>query len=282
MKDILAIHIQSTAPARAKGLTFAPDRYDLYTAALSALAWRKMNGSIRLVADRTAAEFYGLHGLDKLWNGIDVTIPEDMGGINPITYWAGGKLLALSMQTAPVAMIDTDFIVWERLDFGQDVICAHREDITEDIYPDPGSFFMRQDYVWHPLFDYSVLPCNTAFLYLPDDEILKLYTGMALDFMYSSYQTEDVLCHMVFAEQRLLGMCAAMLGRNVNTLLDKDRLFQRQEGFTHLWGAKQVLRADPAQNELFCSQCRQRILSDFGEYAYVIDRIENLHQNEAK
>jgi hypothetical protein len=274
MKDQSAIHIQSTAPIRAKGSAFAPDRYDLYTTALSALAWRKTNGSIRLAADRTAAEFYGLQGLDKLWDGIDVIIPEDMGGINPITYWAGGKLLALGKQSAPIVMIDTDFIVWERLSFGQDIICAHREDITEDVYPDPGSFFMKPDYVWHPLFDYSVLPCNTAFLYLPDYEILKLYTGMALDFMYSSYQTEDLLCHMVFAEQRLLGMCAAMLGRNVQTLLDKDRLFNPQERFTHLWGAKQVLRADPAQNEQFCSRCRQRILSDFSDYSYIIDRIE--------
>jgi hypothetical protein len=274
-----AIHILSSAPVKAKGLPFVPDRYDLYTTALSALAWRKHNGSIRLAADKTAAEFYGLHGLDQLWDGIDVIIPEDMDGINPITYWAGGKLIALSRQKAPIVMIDTDFIVWDRLTFGSDIICAHREDITEDIYPDTGSFFMRQDYVWHPGFDYTVLPCNTAFLYLPDDEILRLYTGMALDFMHSSYQTEDVLCHMVFAEQRLLGMCAALLGRQVQTLLDKDHLFARQEGFTHLWGAKQILRADPAQNEMFCSQCRHRIRSDFGDYAYVIDRIEQADKN---
>ncbi len=107
-----AIHIISTAPFYAKGgRDFRVEDFDLYCAALSALCWRRYNGRITLCADSRGAEYYRGIGFEGLWDGIDVCVPDDLDGIDPAMFWAGGKLLALSKREAPVVMLDTDFIV---------------------------------------------------------------------------------------------------------------------------------------------------------------------------
>ena len=36
--------------------------------------------------------------------------------VNKEIFWAAGKVYALSMEDGPIAMIDTDFIVWKPLE----------------------------------------------------------------------------------------------------------------------------------------------------------------------
>ena len=55
--------------------------------------------------------FKGL-GLIDIWDGIENVIPDDLEGINPKMFWAAGKLFALREISAPLAMIDLDFILW--------------------------------------------------------------------------------------------------------------------------------------------------------------------------
>lgn len=268
-----AIHIVSTAPFFAKrNGAFCAEDFDLYCTALSALSWRRKNGEITLCTDKIGAEYYRRIGLDCLWNEIRCCIPADLEGIDPAMFWAGGKLLALRETDAPCVMLDTDFIVWEKLDFGGEIIAAHREELMPDVYP-PLGYFRTNGHII-PDFSESVLPLNTAFCYLPDNDIKELYTSQAIAFMKSALHCNDPLRYMVFAEQRMLTMCADYTGTPVKTLLDKDRLFFPQNSFTHLWGAKQAMRDNPQLRTEFVEKCRARLKNDFPEYAFVAEAID--------
>ncbi len=272
-----AIHIISTAPFFAKKSgAFSVEDFDLYCTVLSVLNWRRHNGKIALYTDTRGAEYYKKIGLCDIWDEVRVCIPDDMEGVNPQMFWAGGKLFALREAAAPCVMIDTDFIVWKKLDFSSEIIAAHREELFPDIYP-PLQYFRLNN---HILLDFneSVLPLNTAFLYLPDDSFRQFYVSQAIAFMKSAVSCADRLCYMVFAEQRMAAMCAEYTGTAVKTLLDKDNLFFPQDSFTHLWGAKQAMRDDPTQRTIFCKNCADRIRKDFPEYSYTIDIIKGIEK----
>lgn len=272
-----AIHIASFAPAAAKGKSEpAAEDFDLYCTALSALQWRKNGGKITLCCDSKYAEYYDRIGFSDIWNGINVCIADDLEGIDPMMFWAGAKLLALREVNAPIVMIDTDFIAWNNPVFGDEIIAAHREDISDGIYP-PLSFFQTRRHIL-PDFSEDVLPLNTAFLYLPDNDFKEFYTSQAIAFMKSAVKCGDYLKYMVFAEQRLIAMCADYTGTPVKTLLDKDTLFRPQSDFTHLWGAKQAMRDHPELRADFISKCKAKMLSDFPEQAHIIDIINALPQ----
>lgn len=268
-----AMHIISTAPffARGGGELRAED-FDLYCTALSALAWRKNGGRITLYTDKRGEEYYRSLGLEGLWDGVRVCVPDDLEGVDPVTFWAGGKLFAVREASAPTVMLDTDFIVWNPPEFGAELIAAHREELSPDIYP-PLGYFRTRGHVL-PDFDESVLPLNTAFLYIPDNDFKELYTSQAIAFMKSAEPTDDVLRYMVFAEQRMAAMCAEYTSTPVRTLLDKDSLFFPQSDFTHLWGAKQAMRDDPSLRRDFLRRCRNRLLAEFPAYSYAADIID--------
>jgi hypothetical protein len=272
-----AVHVNSFAPffaKNAKNCKPKTEKFDLYNTVLSALTWRKYNGEIDLICDRASALYYESLGIERVWNAVKPIISDDLEGINPLMFWAAGKLLALRETPSPVVMLDTDFIVWKALAFGDTPIAAHREDLHPDVYPDVSYFQMKAGYTFNEAFDYTQLPLNTAFLYLPDEDFKQFYVSMAIEFMKSAQDCGDNLCCMVYAEQRLLALCAEYLKMPVETLLDKDKLFAPQNNFTHLWGAKQKMRGDKAEEESFNKRCRERIRRDFPEYAYVIDLID--------
>lgn len=269
-----AFHIISTAPFFAKKSgAFSVEDFDLYCTVLSALSWRKHNGRISLYTDTAGEEYYRRTGLIDIWDEVRVCVPDDLEGIDPQMFWAGGKLFALGEAEAPCVMIDTDFIVWKPLTLGREIVAAHREELYPDIYP-PFEYFRLKDHILPP-FSRGVLPLNTAFLYLPNNDIKEFYVSQAIAFMKSAVPCEDRLCYMVFAEQRMLAMCAEYTGTPVRTLLDKDHLFFPQDSFTHLWGAKQAMRDDPKQREEFCRKSAERIRTEFPEYAYTADIISS-------
>ncbi|MCL2109807.1 MAG: hypothetical protein FWH20_10740 [Oscillospiraceae bacterium] len=294
-----AIHVTSFAPLIARGAErqragcacpaeqiqyeFAElknplDKFELYNTVLSALTWRKYNGEIDLICDTAALEYFTRTGITEVYSAIRPTIPADLEGINPAMFWAAAKLLALRDTPAPVVILDTDFIVWKKLKFNNAVIAAHREDLYPDVYPPPDYFRMNPGYSFNPAFNYAALPLNTAFLYLPDETFKQYYTNMAIEFMKSAQDIDDCLCYMVYAEQRMLAMCADYLKVQVRTLLDKDRVFEPQKVCTHLWGEKQRMRDDPQSAERFNRRCASRIEKEFSEYVYLVETIERINQ----
>lgn len=247
------------------------DDFEIFTMVLSSLEWRKHNGSIKLVTDRNGSEFVRHYGLCHIWNTTDILLDEiEELPIDENVFWAGSKIVALSHQAAPCVMMDLDFIVWQPVDFsvyGKDLAVIHREEIEPSIYPSQ-SFFQMNDYEFDEQWNWSVMPCNTAFAYFGNEALRAWYCREAMRFMSHTGVREDYLCYMVFAEQRLLAMAADLWQCPAHSLARLGDLFgTEQTYFTHLWGEKERLRQDRQYAEEFCRRCALRITREFPQWA---------------
>jgi len=248
------------------------EKCELWTAAISSLVRRRSGDVTVIYCDNHAAAYLNKIGLSGLWNEVIIAIPDGFEGIDPNMFWAAGKLFALRAETAPLLMMDTDFIAWKLPVLSESIIAAHDEDLSPNVYPPTEYFRMKANYKFNGGYDYNVKPLNTAFLYLPDEAFKQYYVNCAIEFMKSAEQTGDRLCYMVYAEQRMLALCAEYKNQPVNTLLKQPG--EPQQNYTHLWGAKRVMREVPAEYARFRDKCAERIKRDFPDYEYVIDIID--------
>ncbi|NLJ16964.1 MAG: hypothetical protein GX346_07520 [Clostridiales bacterium] len=272
-KKLLGLHINSTAPFFARGgKEYYIEDFDLLTMTLSALSWRKLGNEILMVTDKVGLDYYKSIGITDLWDNVLDIIPCDLDGINPKMFWAAGKVLALREFDCPVCLIDNDFILWEMPELNSEIVAAHYESVNNDIYP-PIDYFNMKDYIF-PKFNWNVKALNTAFLYINNEDFKQFYTSQALYFMKSAVHSDDFLCYMVFAEQRLLSMCAEYTKIKASTLLDENSLWNNNR-YTHIWGAKQAMRDNPQERQTFCNKCISRLERDFPEYKYIFDRVVN-------
>lgn len=255
------------------------DDFEILTTILSALEWRKYNGQIKMITDDVGAKYYKKLGIDEIWDlGISTILNNIEKDIDPFLFWAAGKIYALKSYNAPCVMIDTDFIVWkpvlEKLE--PFLLCTiHNENIYHDVYPDKAYFDMTSNYCFDSELDWSVLPCNTAFTYIADEKFKQYYTQESINFMKNVVSGKDRIINMVFAEQRLISMCAKKMDIAINNLFDLDTLSaNKQDYFTHTWGYKDVLRNNLDERKKFCIKCINRILKDFPEYKNMITNME--------
>lgn len=242
----------------------------ILTMALSALYFQRLGGSIRLIADSTCASY--LSPIASLWNGEISTaldcIPQD---IDPNLFWAAGKLFALREMKTPCLMIDTDFIIWQPITHLLEphaLVAIHDEALDPAVYPD--AIFAHNPQLSD--FDRTVRPLNTALCYFADEQLLAFYCDTAFAYMQRGAHLGDALTDMVFAEQRLLPMCAAHLGVSFATLSTMDALFDgaQNKTFTHVWGYKRQMHEDPALRDAFCRRCAARIAADFPDFVSVL------------
>jgi hypothetical protein len=277
-----AFHTNWTKPfsLRNPNSPYFIEDYDLLTTILSALEWRKHNGGIKMITDSVGIEYYRRMGVTHIWDlGIYASLDAlDGEAIYPLSFWAAGKIFALKQQTAPCVMIDTDLIVWKSLAFdtsGAALAVAHREDLNSTIYPEKPFFNMDANYRFPPEWDWTILPCNTALLYIASEEFKDYYTSESIRFMRNLRETKDITAEMVFAEQRLLAMCAAAREIDINTLLNIEDI-ETQNSFTHIWGFKGELSGNQEKRRELCLDCINRIISDFPDETAVLGQIENL------
>ena len=112
-----AFHSNWTAPYLINSSTYEMKDYEILMTILSALKWREKNGSIKMVTDKTGKEYYKKIGIEAIWDlGIECKLDGIYDLVNKEIFWAAGKVYALSMEDGPIAMIDTDFIVWKPLE----------------------------------------------------------------------------------------------------------------------------------------------------------------------
>lgn len=254
--------------------------FELLTTILSALKWQEKNGDIEMLTDRRGAMYYRRLGLEGLWNkGISECLENMDSAISEDTFWAAGKLFALSMQKKPCVMMDTDFIVWETLSeklLEGDVAVIHEEEIDPLVYPAKEELFVSRAYQYPKEWDWQVRPCNTAFAIFNDVGFKDEYVKESFRFM-KGVKAFDPLVYMVFAEQRLLAMCAKAKGKHLHVLSNTEELFHgHQTLFTHVWGYKRQLRANSEERAAFCKRCLNRIKVDFPDYFPVVAKIEAL------
>lgn len=275
-----AIHSTWSKPRIYSTGGFFIEDFDILTTILSALKWREKNGRIKMVTDRAGFEFYKSRGMCSVWDEITTELDAVPDIINPEMFWAAGKIFALKNQAAPVAAIDTDFIVWDRLAFNNmgDISVIHKEEIYPDVYPDMHHFNMKQGYIFDPDSDWGEQPSNMAFYVIANEALKNSYTDAAIEFMESSLDG-DSLTYMVFAEQRLISMIAKKLNIEVNAISTAEKLFKDGEKcFTHTWGMKQQMRDMPELRADFCRRCIDRINRDFPDHVKMLKNIEELAQ----
>ena len=270
---ITAIHINSTAPFALKnpGAAYRIDDFDLLSTVLSALMWRERNGPVKLYADKRARDYYDSLGLLDLWDaGVDTEVVENIPDtVNQQIFWAAAKIFALRNEPTPVAMIDTDLIVWrslaEELD-GKPFAVLHREELLEFCYLPADWLKKREGYRFDPEWDWAVKPCNMALAYFSDPGFKQYYTGCAIDFMTdNSEYPMDMVSQMVFAEQRLAAMCAVQMNIPIHHFLDDP--FQRDNrSFSHIWGGKDIARRNATSRKELCEALFRKIEVHFPDY----------------
>ncbi|PRR82637.1 DUF6734 family protein [Clostridium vincentii] len=281
---IKAFHLNWTIPSFQGSYDkhYYMEDFEILTTILSALKWRENNGGIKMVTDERGAEHYKTLGIESIWNlGVDVSLDNCIHkDIDPKMFWAAGKIYSLKKQQTPCAMIDTDFIVWkpiEEIIVDSKVCIIHKETISEKVYPRKKYFNMKNNYKFDEDWDWTENPCNTAFTYIADEELKNYYVDSAIDFMKNAISSDDRLTNMVFAEQRLISMCAKKMGIPVDELTNLDSLFKNEQtNFTHIWGFKSEMKKNFAQRSEFCIRCIKRIIEDFPEYEEVIANMKQL------
>lgn len=254
--------------------------FDILTTILSALKWRQHNGSIKMITDEISAEYYKYLNIEDIWDlGIEVKLNNISRKIDEEVFWAAGKIYALKSEKAPIAMIDTDFIVWDNIEDeikDKDICVIHREDINEKVYPGRYFFHFNENYKLNSLYDWNEKPCNTAFLYIEDNDFKDYYTDEAINFMENVMYYKDRIRYMVFAEQRLLAMCAKYKGLKIKELMNLKTLSnEKQKLYTHVWGYKDLMKNNYELRKNFCVKCINRIIKDFPEYE---GRIANMNE----
>ena len=114
---------------------------------------------------------------------------------------------------------------------------------------------------------------------IKNEKLLRYYTDKSIEFMRHTSEQNDRLAYMVFAEQRMLPMCAKKLNMSIMSFSDLNRLFKNGDNmFTHTWGMKQQMRDNAFLRADFCRRCIKRIIKDYPEMKNIIMNIENLKQ----
>ena len=263
--DLLtAYHVLLTTPytKRNHGKSFQMQEYDLVTAKLSALAWRRYNGSIYLITDPEGAAYFKQQQMEDAYDDILPILEGRNYGIDPIKYWASGKLQALLKIQAPCVVMDLDLIVWEPVDVSGCILAtAHSEPIMEYVYPDFSFFVMSKFYQFPEDWDSNVEPLNTSFMYFREDWFKNFYAEESIRFMQYERDTSDngTRC-MVFAEQRILGMCAAAKDIVPKTYLDYEKPLLPQKLITHVWLAKGLLREEEKIRRRYIKLCTDKTI----------------------
>jgi len=263
---IPAFHVLWTKPITTTGKHFSMNNAEILTMVVSALMWQKYNGSIKLYTDKVGYKFVREMKLLALWDGgIDTELLENNDyPIDAEIFWAAGKLIALEAQTSPCVMLDTDLIVTQSIRHllePTDITALHSEALNPEVYlpslllKKPLRFHFPKDYNW------NVLPSNTAFLYINNELFKNFYLNESKRFMFlNTEKPTEMVSQMVFAEQRLLSICADCQQLSINYLL-ADPFSLANSTVIHLWGFKNLLRRNNNVQTIYSKQ----LIEKFGE-----------------
>ena len=272
-RGLLALHVNWTRPSQVRNLqgNYHIADFEILSTILSACLWRQYNGPIKMYTDNIGYDFYDSWGMLGLWDGgVDVDVLEGIPNDIPADiFWAGGKLYAIKEQKVPFVMMDTDLLVWNCIHdivVGQKLMAYHSESLEQlkSCYIDYRFLKKREGYKPDANWDWNQDPYNTALTYFNDSKFLKYYTDRAIDFMCGNTERPmEMVSQMVFAEQRIFGMCAKRKKIAVGTFLTSP--YDNNPSFTHIWGGKDEARNNPQSETKLCQALSKAITSRYGE-----------------
>lgn len=254
-----AFHVIWTKPSKVSGNPFSMNDAEILTMIISALMWQKHNGTIKLYTDNTGYAFIKEHNLLNLWDGgIDTKVLESNNyPIDPEVFWAAGKLIALEAHTGPCVMLDTDLIVVRPVHHlleHKPIVALHTESLSPNAYLNPSLLKVPDGFKFPGYYNWEALPSNTAFLYIQDESFKTSYLNESKRFMFhNTGKPKELVSQMVFAEQRLLSICADYKTLAINHLL-ADPFSLSNDTVIHLWGFKSMLRQNKSLQSIYCKQ----------------------------
>jgi hypothetical protein len=232
----------------------------------------RRHSPLRLVTDtrgRLAVERAGLEWLYTA--GISTTLDDIAPDLDAGVFWAAGKLHAYRDVPVPCVSVDTDAVLWQPLAPSAPVMVLHAEDRAWWWYARDEASFSQHGFAG-PEWDWSLHPINAAVVYLADDDLRNFYADTAIRFMEGCSRAhrggEIPPNAMLFAEQRLLPMCARQLGRPlacVTEMLPGPAWIPRNADCLHLWGAKRAYKSCPDARIAAVDHLRAEILRRFPE-----------------
>ena len=278
---IPAFHVLWTKPCTSNGKDFSMNYAEILTMIVSALMWQKHNGSIKLYTDNAGYTFIEKHDLLKLWDGgIDTEVLENNNyPIDPDVFWAAGKLFALEAHASPCVMLDTDLIVMQpiyQLLEHTSITALHPETLNTEAYPDSSVLKRPIDFNFPEFYNWGVCPSNTAFLYLNDESFKTFYLNESNRFMFHNVEKPaELVSQMVFAEQRLLAICADHHQLSISHLLT-DPFTLLNNNVIHLWGFKGLLRQNQSVQSVYSNQLIKTVKHELSGYALFMRFIETM------
>lgn len=280
---IPAFHVLWTKPVTTGDKHFSMNNAEILTMMVSALMWQKHNGSIKLYTDKAGYAFIRSIKLLALWDGgIDTELLENNNyPIDPEIFWAAGKLIALEAQACPCVMLDTDLIITQPIQQLLEptaITALHSEALNPEVYlhpsllKKPSGFNFPDDYNW------NTLPSNTAFLYIRDKSFKSFYLNESKRFMFRNMEKPtEMVSQMVFAEQRLLSICADRQHLSINYLLS-DPFSLSNNSVIHLWGFKHLLRQNENVQAIYSKQLIEKFGEELSGYPLFISCVEKYMQ----
>ena len=265
-----AFHSLWTKPVTVSGRRFEMNKAEVFTMIVSALMWQKHNGSIMLYTDKTGYEFISRNNLLDLWDsGINTDILENTNyPINPIVFWAAGKLIALEASATPCVMLDTDLIVLKPLDSllqNSALTALHPEALELNVYLSPALLKKPAGFIFPDYYNWKVSPANTAFVYIRDSKFKQFYVDESKKFMFHNDEMPaEMVSQMVFAEQRLFAICADSAKQPVNYLLSEAFSLSNNQ-VIHLWGFKEPMRKSAALQKVYAKQLFGKVADELAE-----------------
>ena len=264
--------------------------YELLTFITSALAWRKHNGPMRLYTDSQGFAWIKEMGLEGVYSQIFLTLDNIPKDVNPKVFWAAGKLYAYQHCSSPCVSIDMDAIVWKRLPLLLDDFTAlHNEPTDWGGYKN--TEYLQEFGFCRDWWNWATPAANMGVAVFSDALLKQFYTDTALRFMldYSrrgqarpAYQgvmapgVYTCLEEMIFAEQRVLMMCADKLCRTTGVLSDFDLSQEHipvNDLVTHLWNSKRGYRQHGAAKEAYKNYLLNYLAEQFPEIFPVLGKI---------
>lgn len=261
--------------------------FDLLVTILSALKWREKNGSIKMYTDKLGGDYYYKLGIADIYDlGIDTSLDEAVPkSLDPCLFWAAGKIYSLNMEKTPTVMLDMDFILWDSIleEIKDKSLCVtHREVLNGLVYPHIDIFIDIYQYDYDKDWDWEVNPCNTALVYFGNKELKEYYVDECIKFMNADFnppsdQKKRVIL-MVFAEQRMLAMCAKKMGVDITSFISNNMEINKYRKYTHIWGFKNTLLGYNNLREEFCRNCISIILDDFPTMYNTLTKIGSIQK----
>jgi len=270
--SIAAFHVLWTKPSARSGKAFSMNNAEMLTLIVSVLMWQKHNGTIKLYTDKIGYAFIKEYDLVNLWDGIDTeTLENNDYPIDSEVFWAAGKLIALEAHATPCVMLDTDLIVLRPISHllnSNSIVALHAESLHPDTYLNPSFLKLQVGFKFPAYYNWEALPSNTAFLYIDDDSFKTFYLNESKRFMFHNEEKpEELVSQMVFAEQRLLSICASYKEIPITHLLT-DPFTLSNDTVIHLWGFKNLLRQSKSVQTIYCRQLIKTVSNDLATNSF--------------